>query len=82
MRHLLSDNTDPFNRQKLTPEMLVPQVQYGKRACALGGGREVGREAGRRGSKEVGCVAWGVLWCDWMAVLGEGPGGAIECVLL
>jgi ubiquitin conjugation factor E4 B len=34
MRHLLSDNTDPFNRQKLTPEMLVPQVQYSERARA------------------------------------------------
>jgi ubiquitin conjugation factor E4 B len=27
MRHLLSDNTDPFNRKRLTPDMLVPQVE-------------------------------------------------------
>ena len=26
MRHLLSDETDPFNRKHLTPDMLVPQV--------------------------------------------------------
>ena len=28
MRHLLSDETDPFNRQRLTPDMLVPQVSF------------------------------------------------------
>ena len=27
MRHLLSDGTDPFNRKRLTPDMLVPQVR-------------------------------------------------------
>jgi hypothetical protein len=26
MRHLLSDETDPFNRKRLTTDMLVPQV--------------------------------------------------------
>ena len=26
MRHLLSDETDPFNRKHLTPDMLVPEV--------------------------------------------------------
>lgn len=25
-RHLLSDQTDPFNRQKLTPDMLIPST--------------------------------------------------------
>jgi len=27
MKHLLSDETDPFNRSKLTKEMLVEQTE-------------------------------------------------------
>jgi len=31
MKHLLSDDTDPFNRAKLTKEMLVPQTELKKK---------------------------------------------------
>jgi len=27
IKHLLSDNTDPFNREKLTKDMLIPQPE-------------------------------------------------------
>ncbi|UPR03194.1 ubiquitin conjugation factor E4 [Chloropicon primus] len=30
-RHLLSDQTDPFNRSKLTPDMLLPEVELKKK---------------------------------------------------